>query len=557
MKKKYYSRNRRVRKAYWTTFVIIVSYLRLQWASKLFGKKYYKKRIHALNVKSANRAKDTILALEGLFIKVGQLLSILTNFLPEEYHEPLDSLQDQLPPRPYNEIQQRIQSEFGKPIEKLFGSFEKQPIATASIGQAHRATTKDGREIVVKVQHFNIENIADVDLEIIKRLTKLAGRFFDIKGLDYAYEQIKQMILDELDFRKEAESMTVIAENLEHLERFKIPRVVPELSSERAMATTFCEGVKISNLAQIDEWQIDRTDLAKRLIVIYIQMVLRDGFYHADPHPGNILIQEDGTIVLLDFGATAYVQTKLKKGIPKLVEAVIKNDAYETLEALKYMDFLSDSPDSVKIAEKIIEAFRRFIEEEVKVVGLDFNNIKNINLFENSMFQLQNEVGIKNLAETFQVPKDYVLLNRTATLLLGISSALDSSLNPLEVSRPYLQQLIKEERGDITNYILKSLRGTVTSAIALPEELQEVLQKTKRGQIEITVRGNKERSKMTFAIAQMAIFTILAIAAIFLGFQLRGVNDLEFSKYSFGVGGLFFVLSWRAMNRAGKWSRLV
>jgi len=556
MKKKYYSRRRRVRKAYWTTFVIILSYLKLQWASKILGQKYYKKHINSLNIKSANRAKDTILALEGLFIKVGQLLSILTNFLPEEYHEPLNSLQDQLPPRPYSEIQQRIQSELGQPIEALFETFDQQPIATASIGQAHRATTKSGESIVVKVQHFNIENIAEVDLQIIERLTKLAGRFFDIHGLDYAYQQIKQMILDELDFQKEAQSMIIIQENLKDVDKFTIPSVILELSTERVMATTFCEGVKISNLNQLDEWKIDRTDLAERLLTVYIQMILRDGFYHADPHPGNILIQKDGTIVLLDFGATAHVQTKLRKGIPKLVEAVIKNDTYETLEALKYMDFLSDSPDSAKIAEKIIQAFRTFIQEEVKVEGLDFKNLKNINPFETSIFKLQNEVGVKNLAQTFQMPKDYVLLNRTATLLLGISSALDSSLNPLEISRPHLQKLIKEERGDIANYVLKSLRSTVTNTIALPEELREVLQKTKRGQIEINVKGSAERSKMTFAIAQMAAFSLLMVAGVFLGFELRSAQDFEFSQYSFGAAGLFLILAWRAMNRAGKWSRL-
>jgi ubiquinone biosynthesis protein len=552
MKKKYYSGRRRVRKAYWTTFVILMSYSRLKIVSKFLGQKYYDSKIVALNIKSANRVKNAILELEGLFIKVGQLLSILTNFLPKSYHEPLNSLQNQLPPRSYSEIQQRIQSELDASIEDLFDHFEKTPIATASIGQAHRAKLKDGTSVIVKVQHFNIEKIADVDLEIIRKLTRLAGYFFEIKGLDYAYEQIKAMIEDELDFKKEAESMTIIAKNLENFDRLVIPKVHPTHSRGRVMVSTFCEGVKISDLEQLDAWEIDRTDLAERLIAVYVEMVLRNGFYHADPHPGNILVQEDGTIVLLDFGAVAPVQPTLRKGIPKLVESIAKNDADGIIEALKSMDFIADTKDASRIAEKMIVAFKHFIEEEVKVQGLDFKNIQEINPFETSLFKLQNELGLKTMANTFQVPKDYVLLNRTATLLLGICSALDNTLNPLQVVRPHIQELIKEEQGDIVKYIVNSLQSTLTSAIAIPETLQSVLQQAKKGQLEINVTGTDERTQMNYFLGQQFVFVFLLVISVIIGIWLRQVSDFELSKYSFASGALFAILAWRNMRKAKK-----
>ncbi|MGB0983636.1 MAG: ABC1 kinase family protein [Saprospiraceae bacterium] len=552
MKKKYYSGRRRVRKAYWTTFVILMSYLRLKMASKILGQKYYDSKINNLNIKSANRVKNTILELEGLFIKVGQLLSILTNFLPKSYHEPLNSLQNQLPPRSHEEIRQRIQSELGQSIEDLFEDFDVTPIATASIGQAHRAKLKDGTAVIVKVQHFNIEKIAEVDLDIIKKLTRLASYIFDIKGLDYAYEQIKLMIEDELDFKKEAESMTIIGKNLEDFDRLIIPKVHSSHSRGRVMVTTFCEGVKISDLEQLNKWEIDKTDLAERLIAVYVEMVLRNGFYHADPHPGNILVQEDGSIVLLDFGAVAHVQSNLRKGIPRLVESIAKNDADGTIEALKSMDFIADTKDASRIAEKMIAAFRHFIEEEVKVQGLDFKNIQEINPFETGLFKLKNELGLKMMANTFQVPKDYVLLNRTATLLLGICSALDSSLNPLVVVRPHIQTLIKEEQGDIMKYIVNSLQSTLTSAIAIPETLQGVLQQAKKGQLELNVIGTDERTQMNYFLGQQFFFAFLSVFSVIIGIWMRQVGDFELSKYSFIASALFGFLMWRNMRKAKK-----
>lgn len=557
MKNKYYSRNRRVRKAYWTTFVVALSYFRLSWVSKIRGKKYYEKRIKDLNLKNANRVKNAILELEGLFIKVGQLLSILTNFLPEEYHKPLQSLQDQLPSRPYADIEQRILTEFNQPVEALFSDFDQQPLATASIGQAHRAVLKDGTKVIVKVQHLNIEKTAEIDLQIIERLTILAGRFFDIKGIEYAYTQVREMIEDELNFSQEADSMIKIGENLKYFPQLVIPTIQKAYCSERILVSSFCEGVKISDLEQLDKWGVDRSDVAKRLVAIYIQMVLRDGFYHADPHPGNILIQADGTIVLLDFGAVAHVQPSLRKGIPKLVEALTKNDTDAMLEALRRMDFIADTKDASRIAEKLIKGFRHFLEEEVKVEGLDFKNIQNINPFETSLFKLKNEIGVKSIANTVQVPKDYVLLNRTATLLLGICSALDVTLNPLEVLKPHVETLIEEERGDMVNYLFKSLRGTATSTIALPETMLEVLQKTKRGRLEINTNGSNERTKMLFALGQQLIFVLLLVAATILGFWLRSQGDTEMAKYTFIAGGLFFIMAWRAWRKAIKLYKLV
>ena len=290
------------------------------------GARYYETRITALHLKNAHRVKKSILELEGLFIKVGQLLSILSNFLPEAFQEPLEALQDQIPARPYSEIEKRIQEELGGTPDELFASVQSKPIAAASIGQAHRAKLKDGTDVVIKVQHGNIEKVADIDLQIMERLTRLFARFYKIKGMEYAYIQVKKMIEEELDFEKEAQAMQQIKDNLKEEKQLRIPYVHKKFSTRRILTTTFCEGVKINNKQVLDEWGIDKKDLGNRLVHAYCQMVFVDGLYHADPHPGNILIQQDGTIVLLDFGAIGRLRSDMRDGFLKLIEAAAKND---------------------------------------------------------------------------------------------------------------------------------------------------------------------------------------------------------------------------------------
>ncbi len=546
-----YSASWRIRKAYWTAFVVMFSYLRLYLARKIRGKKYYEKRILALHLRNAQRVKEAILELQGLFIKVGQLLSILTNFLPEAFQAPLEELQDQIPARPYPEIQKRIQSELGKDPSELFADFTETPIAAASIGQAHRARLRDGTEVVVKVQHAHIETIAQVDLTVIERLTGLVAWFFEIKGIEYAYTQVKKMIEEELDFRKEAFSMQAIQANLTDEEAFVIPQVHPDFSSQRVLTTTFHAGVKISNIGQIDEWNIDKRDLANRLVHAYCQMVFEDGFYHADPHPGNILVKKDGTLVLLDFGAVATLKPNMRTGLLKLIEGAAKNDSNGIIDALKLMEILADEREATKIAEKVIDAFRNFLQNEVQFDGLSFQDIK-VNPFETSLFNLTQELGIKGIANTMQIPKDYVLLNRMVTLLLGICNTLDAHMNPIEVIRPYFQEFVLGERGDLVKFIRELLQKTVANVISLPADVRKTLDRVQRGELEVKSIGSIQRTQLLYALGQQFIFTILGIAALTFTYLFQDSAYQVYTRWGWGLAALLGLLLIRSFMRAKK-----
>ena len=540
-----------MRKAYWTTTVVMLSYLRLYLAKKLFGKKYYEKRILKLHIKNAERVKDAILELKGLFIKIGQLLSILSNFLPDAFQKPLEELQDKIPPRPFHEVEKRIISELGKRPDELFHHFEKMPLAAASIGQVHKAELPDGTTVVVKVQHYNIEEVAHVDLEIIRNLNHLVGWFFDIKGLDYVYSQIRKMIEEELDFKQESMSMLAIARNLQTEEGLEVPDVYLPYSTERVLTSTWHDGVKIANIAQLDAWKVDKQDIVARLLKAYCKMVFNDGFYHADPHPGNILVKSDGTIVLLDFGAVAHLGQQLKDGIPQLIEAAIKNDNTKVIATMRDMGFLAEGNEANEMAEKMINALRNFLQNEVKLNGLDFKNIE-VDPFNNSLFDLIQDIGLGGIAGTVQMPKDFVLLNRTLTLLLGISNSLAPELNPLQVVRPYIKEYVLGDGDDFVGMVSGFLRRSVSTAIGLPDELHRVLQLIEKNKLVTRTPDIKDGARLFYQVGQQFLITLLIITAATFSYLFWTDGEKELAKYGFGAMGLFLLLLARSIRRGNR-----
>ena len=555
--KKMYSGGRRVRKAYWTATVVMLSYAGLLLAKKLFGDGYYEKRILALHLRNAERVKKAILELNGLFIKIGQMLSILGNFLPEEFQKPLEELQDRIPPRPFEQVRERIEREFGKPPETLFARFDATPLAAASIGQAHRAQLPGGLEVVVKVQHADIEAIARIDLEIIRRLTRVISFFFDIKGMGYLYTQVRQMIEEELDFAREAEAMRRVGENLKAEENLFVPEVHPAYSTARVLTTTWYDGVKISNLAQLDDWQLDRRALASRVLRAYCHMIFKDGYYHADPHPGNILVRQDGAIILLDFGATGHLSAAMREGIPQLIEAAVKNDTHGMVEACRTMGFIADGREAEQMAEKMIAAMRNFLQNEVQLDGLNFKDIK-VKPFDNSLFHLIREIGFSGISGTVQVPKDYVLLNRMLTLLLGLCTTLDPKLNPLDVVRPYAQDFLLGQRGDLLSFVRNLLQNTLTSALSLPDELRQTLQKARRGQLEMLNPDVRDGSRLLYLAVQQVLFALLTAGAAVAGWWLLRNGDASTGRLAYGAAAVFGLLLLRAWRNGGRlWKKML
>ncbi len=541
----------RLRKAYWTTTVVIGSYLWLNFLSFFFNEHWYERRLERLHLRNAVRIKHAILELKGLFIKIGQTISVLGTFLPEAFQKHLEELQDQAPARPYREVERTIAAQLGRPPHECFGHFDEVPVASASIAQVHKAHLPDGTVVAVKVQHANIDQIASLDLRIVKRIVRVVGLIFSIRGLDFVYAQVRKMIEEELDFRLEARNIQLITANLSEEPKVYIPQVKEQWSTTKVLTLEWVDGAKINRLTQLDEWGLDRGELAERLLRIYSHMIFKDGFFHADPHPGNILVQPDGTLVLLDFGAVSGVSQQMKEGIVQLIEAALRRDTEGISQAMRTMGFIVEERDAMRLARRMANVLANFLENEVKVKGLNFKEIQ-FDSLENSLFQLIREIGISGITGAIQVPKDWVLLNRTLTQLISICAMLEPHLNPLEVVRPYVREFVKKDDEGSLAYITRLVRRTVVTALGLPEEMHVVLEKAKSGNFEVQTPDIREGAKLLYQAGQQFIYTLLIITAGIFGYLFHQSDKIHMANYAYVVAGFFFLLLMRSLRKGSR-----
>ncbi len=532
-------------RAYSTTFLVIFSYSWFGFRARFFGRAWRDANVGDVHTRNARRVYATLLKLQGLFIKVGQLLSIMANFLPPEFRSELEGLQDQVPPRPFAEIESRLKKELGDSMS-LIETLDREPTASASLGQVHAARLKDGRRVAVKVQHRDIDRIVRIDLRTIRRIMGIVQAFVPVQGLDAYYHQIKELLSQELDFALEADNIERIAKNFGDNPLVVFPKPVRPLSTKRVLTTEWLEGVKISDVAGLRALGVDRKDIATRLVRLYCQMIFVDGVYHADPHPGNVLVRKDGAIVLLDFGAVAALSPQMREGIPEFLEGVLRRDTDRLFKALRKMGFISRASDEA-VSEKIIEYFHRRFQEEVR---LESFNLKDIKIdpqrgFESLLDLRKMNVGLKELSGSFHVPKDWVLLERTILLLYGCCSLLDPDLNPVAIIQPYLREFVLGNR-DFAQIAMEAVRDMAMSAMTLPEDMRKYLAKANRGEMDVRVRGVTEGARTVYTAGRQIIYTSIGLVAAFQAIESYRRGEVMLTKWLTGAAiaaGALLVLS--------------
>jgi ubiquinone biosynthesis protein len=528
-------------RAYATTFQVIFSYLWIFFMKRVRGTPYFMVTIDEVNRRNARRVQRTLSALQGLFIKVGQLISIMTNVLPDTYRQELEKLQDKIAPRPFSEISKRINLEFGMPPDQLFKSFDRRSIASASLGQVHRAVLKTGEDVAVKVQHWDIDRIVRSDLVTIRRIMKIIRFFFPIQGLDEYYEQIRHMIAEELDFGMEARNIQAIEKNFEGSEKVHFPKVYADYSTSKVLTTSFIRGHKITDLAALDKANVDRGHLATLVVTTYCQMIFVDGIYHADPHPGNILVHDDGSITFLDFGAVASLSQNMKAGIPEFLEGLIRRNTMQIMKALGRMGFIAKT-GSEETSEMIIQYFHRRFQEEIKVESFNLKDVKiNPEVGIESLLDLRKmNIGIRELTSSFRIPRDWVLLERCLLLLFGLVYYLDPELNPTSIIYPYLKDFVLGRDRDWQSIILDSLKEAAFSYLTLAEDFRRVIDKVKKGEIRFQIQGAEARAKYVHSRGRQYIYTAFALASWGTAVYLHSSDMLIAAGLSCGAC-LFFM----------------
>ncbi|MEO9365739.1 MULTISPECIES: ABC1 kinase family protein [Candidatus Nitrosocaldus] len=396
--------------------------------------------------RNASKAVKTFIDLGPVFIKFGQWLSSRPDLLPQPYLEEFAKLQDDVPPAPIEEVKRIIEEEFGA-MDKAFDSFNERCISGASLGQVYMATYK-GRDVVVKVIRPNIHYTVERDLEAIRLLLPYAIRFLDPNiafSLESIYYQFVETIREEMDYRIEAENLRRIKRNLRGDRYVMIPDVIEERSSSRVLTLEYIPGVKVTDVERLDALGIDRRTLVIRLHRLFFKMLLKHDIFHADPHPGNIAVKEDGTIILYDFGMVGRLDTSTRLKLIRLYLALIEKDPARAVNILFSLGALA--PDA-----------NRYVIEKGIALAIEGMHGKKVDEMEvKALMELANRTMTRF---PFRLPKQLALYMRMASLLEGIYLTLKVDFQFMRV----LSSLLQEE-GLIRDAYIEEVKSSIESIV--------------------------------------------------------------------------------------------
>lgn len=536
-------------RAYRVTFVILAQYLAVALLKRLLGPKKIAGFLTRFHARIAQKIVANILALKGLYIKVGQTLSIMTNFLPRELTEGLERLQDSVPPHAYEEVEDRFVTEFGKKPGEMFKTFETTPIASASLGQVHVATLATGEKLAVKLQYPNIDLIVGQDLKVLKRIFGLLDFFFPLYGIKQIYREAAQMILMELDYTCEGKNIEGIQKHFAGDARYVFPKVYWNFSTPRILTTGFIDGTKVSNKEELERCGIKPHDVAVSLIHFYCKQIFIDGLYHADPHPGNIIILPPTSTLphqtaMVDFGATAAISPAMREGITLFVEGLIKKDTRVLAAAMKQMGFVARE-DNEEVFHSIVDYFYG------KIKGIKVENFREINISQfqslGDILELKKmDISLRELATTFHIPRDWVLLERTLILMMGLVAHLDPHLNPMDIVLPYVEEFVLGKDRRVADLIVQTSKELILSYINLPAEVSRVLKKIDQGKISFQAKAQKESAEKIYRGLHQLSYSMLLTTFLVLSYFAEQYGDALWAQrglWGAGVMAVILVLS--------------
>ncbi len=535
-------RRLRFLKAYGNLIRVLASYFFFSFEKRFLGEGWALEKRAEVHQRNARRIERTVLDLKGLFIKVGQMLSIMSNFLPEAFTQGLEGLQDAVPPHPYEAIEKRFFEEFGKSPRDIFAEFSETPLASASLGQVHEARLTDGTRVAVKVQYPEIEAIVRDDLKTMKRIFGLLHWFFPVYGLRYVYTEIAEVVTAELDYTAEGKNLELLKKNFENEPDFVFPDVFWDYSSPRVLTLRFVEGIKINAVEEIKKAGIDPSEVAKKLIHAYCKQIFVDGVYHADPHPGNLLVQSEPPpfkIVLIDFGATARISEKMRTGITLFAEGLIKKDTRMLANAMREMGFVARK-DRFEPFDDLVDYFYG------KLSSIRIDNFRNLNFSQmqnlEGLLELRKmNISFRDLMTSFHVPKDWILLERTLLLAMGLCARLDPQLNPIDIVLPYVETFVLKDR-TLKEVAAALVKEIVLSYLQLPHEIHKTFRRLNEGNLSFRSPDLQSHTRQVYRLGHQFLYGLLMIAGVGFGAYWNAIGENNLAPWGWG-GAAFFGLS--------------
>jgi len=439
--------------------------------------------------------RKTAVKLGVLMIKLGQFLSSRADLLPEQALAVLSSLQDEVPPESFSHVVSVIETELGKPVEQMFRVLERKATAAASLGQVHKAIlATTGEEVAVKVQRPNIDQLVGMDLSTLKFVIWVinhlvdTGEFIDLMAF---YREFKRTVYEEIDYITEAANARRFREMFKDDPTVYIPRVYDEYTSRRVLVLEWVDGIKVNDYPALEAAGIDRLEVAKRTVQTYFYQFFEVGFFHADPHPGNIFVQK-GTpenspiIAFVDFGMVGSLTKSMKKALKDLFVGFLARDSHGLVSALQRLGFIGEGANIAAIERGMALMMEQYY-------GITLGEARDLEFPEVAQ-------DIENLlyGQPFQIPAQFAFTGRAVGTLSGLATGLAPQFNLVDVAVPYAQKflgLTAEGAGQTIQQILSQLLDTGRTLLTLPGSLERVITKLETGQIEVKLAGNAQNGR--------------------------------------------------------------
>jgi predicted unusual protein kinase regulating ubiquinone biosynthesis (AarF/ABC1/UbiB family) len=494
-------------RAYWRFFVVayqfgplLFAYARDRRRFLLFGGSRSPDR--ETQRARAQRLLDSLLTLGPTFIKLGQLLSTRPDILPPAYIEVLSSLQDDVPPAPWDEARTVLEEELG-PVDEVFDDFDRDPISGASLGQVYTATY-EGREVAVKIRRPNIESLVEADLQVLRWSVPILVRFLGEArsfSLENLTEEFAKTIQEEMDYGRERRVLQEIRGNFEGNDEIRIPEAIPAVSGPRVLTMEYIDGIKINDVDTLDDRGIDRTELARKLQRIYLQMIVEDGTFHADPHPGNLAVADDGAVIFYDFGMSGEVDPFYQRKIVDFYIGVANQNIDAILDAMIEMGTLSPQVDR---------------EVMGNVMELAIADVRGEDLEQYRVNQVIQQVEDTIYEFPLRLPRNFALILRVATVVEGVCVTLDPDFDFIAVAQDYLAEegFIEETIGQIARETADQVRDTTEALFTVPPKLDRVLDDIDRDKVTLNVRI-EDKNDVLDRLARRIVYGIMtAVGAL-------------------------------------------
>ncbi|KAL5556466.1 hypothetical protein UlMin_038702 [Ulmus minor] len=486
--------------------------------------------------------KENILRLGPTFIKIGQQFSTRVDILAQEYVDQLSELQDQVPPFPSETSVSIVEQELGAPVNDIFDRFDYEPIAAASLGQVHRARLK-GQEVVIKVQRPGLKDLFDIDLKNLRVIAEYLQKIdpkSDGAKRDWVaiYDECASVLYQEIDYTKEAANAELFASNFKDLEYVKVPKIKWEYTTPQVLTMEYVPGIKINKIEALDQLGVDRKRLGRYAVESYLEQILSHGFFHADPHPGNIAVDDvnGGRLIFYDFGMMGSISPNIREGLLETFYGVYEKDPDKVLQAMIQMGVLVPTGDMTAVrrtAQFFLNSFEERLaaqrkEREKATAELGFK--KPLSKEERIMKKKERlaAIGEDLLAiaadQPFRFPATFTFVVRAFSVLDGIGKGLDPRFDITEIARPYALELLRFREAGV-EVVLKDVRKrwdrqsrafyNLFRQAERVEKLAEIIQRLEQGDLKLRVRAlESERAFQRVATVQKTIGNAVAVGSL-------------------------------------------